>query len=141
MKILSQLQWIGKYLWISIWGFNLRKKIFLRMLLREANQKWFGLSEKSFIGLCNDLSWEITERYAEMKNVRVTTFGFFQEEAVRREGKKGERRKMIPVGVLEIKEMTNDTYRVTLFDEKDNILLTYQRKVSPSEIEKLIWKN
>lgn len=151
MKKFSDFTWIFRYLLVSICGFYLRKKIFLKKVLKEANQTWFNFSDKTFNSLCSNLCGEIPERYTNIKDLWLTTFDFFVNDACEREQKQHPNRSIIPVDILEIVEIKPETYKVNIIkcgdrnkkksrNKEYSILKSYTVTVTRAEVEEELWK-
>ena len=148
MGLIKKIKKIYRYVQIACIGNRLRKKIFLKKLLRRANQHWFAFSENAFNMLCKELALTIPGNYSSVSNLSFEHFSHFQKRACYRSNK-SKNLSLIFIDLLKVTPSSSDynTYHVELLSmnlnydrnnpksEKYKVRMCYDVAVPFSEIE------
>ena len=147
MGIINRIEKIYRCVQIAFIGNRLRKKIFLKKLLRRANQHWFSFTEKAFDLMCKELALAIPGNYSRISNLAFDQFSHYQKRGSYRSNKSN--LNPIFIDLLRISPCPTDynTYKVELLSvnlnydlndpnsEKYKVRLCYDVAVPFSEIE------
>lgn len=148
MGIINRIKKIYRCVQIACIGNRLRKKIFLKRLLRRANQHWFSFTENAFDLMCKELALAIPGDYSRISNLSFDQFSHYQKRGSYRSNK-SKNLSLIFIDLLRISPSPTDynTYQVELLSvnlnydrndpnsEKYKVCLCYSVVVPFSEIE------